>query len=109
MPEVTPVKDWVKLRENVRRAIGALEVCWRCQRVSECQKYILGNMVLVWLCGGCLTELQQPTAAARRHRTASLTSARPAARTARKVRADVVASRSVASNPHLPFLLPGDL
>ncbi|OFV96310.1 MAG: hypothetical protein A3H28_07770 [Acidobacteria bacterium RIFCSPLOWO2_02_FULL_61_28] len=60
MPEVTPVKDWVKLRENVRRAIGALEVCWRCQRVSECQKYILGNMVLVWLCGGCLTEVHHP-------------------------------------------------
>ena len=60
MRELTPVRDWVQMRENVRRAIQALEVCWRCQRVSECQKYVLGNMVLVWLCPGCLTELYQP-------------------------------------------------
>ena len=61
MRELTPVKDWVQMRENVRRAIQALEVCWRCQRVSECQKYVLGNMILVWLCPACLTELHQPS------------------------------------------------
>ena len=61
MRELTPVKDWVQMRVNVRRAIQALEVCWRCQRVSECQKYVLGNMVLVWLCPGCLAELYQPS------------------------------------------------
>ena len=60
MRETMPVKELARMRENVRRAIQALEVCWRCQRVSECQKYILGNMVLVWLCGGCLTELHRP-------------------------------------------------
>ncbi len=52
--------ELVQMRENVRQAVQALEVCWRCQRVSECQKYVLGNMVPVWLCPGCLTELHQP-------------------------------------------------
>ena len=59
MTELTPAKDWVAMRENIRRAVDALDVCWRCQRVSECQKYILGNMVLVWLCQGCLAEMEQ--------------------------------------------------
>jgi hypothetical protein len=60
MTELTPVQDWVEMRENIRRAVSALEVCWRCQRVSECQRYILGNLVLVWLCQGCLKEMEQP-------------------------------------------------
>jgi len=60
MTELTPVQDWVEMRENIRRAVSALEVCWRCQRVSECQRYILGNLVLVWLCPGCLKEMEQP-------------------------------------------------
>ena len=60
MTELTPVQDWVEMRENIRRAVSALEVCWRCQRVSECQRYILGNLVLVWLCPDCLKEMEQP-------------------------------------------------
>jgi len=60
MTELTPVQDWVEMRENIRRVVSALEVCWRCQRVSECQRYILGNLVLVWLCQGCLKEMEQP-------------------------------------------------
>lgn len=60
MQPLTTGKELVQMQENVRRAVQALELCWRCQRVSECQKYILGNMVLVWLCPGCLTELYQP-------------------------------------------------
>lgn len=60
MRELTPVQDWMEMRDNIRRVVSSLEVCWRCQRVSECQKYILGNLVLVWLCQGCLTEMEQP-------------------------------------------------
>ena len=60
MTELTPAKDWIAMRDNVRRVVKTLEVCWRCQRVSECRKYVLGNMVLVWLCQGCLVELEQP-------------------------------------------------
>jgi hypothetical protein len=60
MQQLMAGKELVEMQENVRRAVHALELCWRCQRVSECQKYVLGNMVLVWLCPGCLVELHQP-------------------------------------------------
>lgn len=60
MTELTPAKDWVRMRENIQRAVLALEVCWKCQRVTECQKYILGNMVLVWLCQGCQENMEEP-------------------------------------------------
>ena len=60
MREITPTQDWIEMRENIHRAVCALEVCWKCQRVSECEKYILGNMVLVWLCQGCQHEMKQP-------------------------------------------------
>jgi hypothetical protein len=57
---MTDTEEMIEMRENIRRAVGALDVCWRCQRVSECQKYILGNLVLVWLCQGCIGEMEQP-------------------------------------------------
>ena len=60
MQQLLAGKEMAQMQENVRRAVQALELCWRCQRVSECQKYVLGNMVLVWLCPGCLVELHQP-------------------------------------------------
>ena len=60
MTELTPAKDWVRMRENIQRAVLSLEVCWKCQRVTECQKYILGNMVLVWLCQGCQENREEP-------------------------------------------------
>jgi hypothetical protein len=59
---MTETEDLLEMRENVRRAVSSLDVCWRCQRVSECQKYILGNLVLVWLCKGCIGEMEQPAA-----------------------------------------------
>ncbi|OFW22573.1 MAG: hypothetical protein A3H27_06445 [Acidobacteria bacterium RIFCSPLOWO2_02_FULL_59_13] len=58
MTELTPAKDWVRMRDNIQRAVLSLDICWKCQRVTECQKYILGNMVLVWLCQGCLEEME---------------------------------------------------
>lgn len=63
MQQVKEGQEMVEMRANVRRAVESLELCWRCQRVSECQKYVLGNMVLVWLCPGCLMELHQPQSA----------------------------------------------
>ena len=59
MTQLTPARDWMRMQENIRRAVSSLELCWRCQRVAECQKYILGNLVLVWLCPGCLGEMEQ--------------------------------------------------
>ena len=61
MTELTTTEEMMEMRENIRRAVGSLEVCWRCQKVSECQKYILGNLVLVWLCCGCMGEMERPS------------------------------------------------
>jgi hypothetical protein len=80
MQQLKDGQEMVEMRENVRRAVEALELCWRCQRVSECQKYVLGNMVLVWLCPGCLTELHQPQCVSEKTRTRS---ARPRKATAK--------------------------
>jgi hypothetical protein len=74
MTNLTQEDNIVVMRENVRRAVNALDVCWRCQKVSECQKYILGNLVLVWLCEGCMAEMEhpQPQRPKRRSRVATL-------------------------------------
>lgn len=61
-------QELLEMRENVRRAVASLELCWRCQHVSECKKYVLGNMVLVWLCPKCLLELHQPQCTSQRPR-----------------------------------------
>ncbi len=60
MRDLTATKEWKEMRNNIRRVVHSLEVCWKCQRVSECQKYILGQTVLVWLCKGCLAEMDKP-------------------------------------------------
>jgi hypothetical protein len=60
MTELKQTDNLTEMRENVRKAVASLDVCWRCQRVSECQKYILGNLVLVWLCQDCMGEMEQP-------------------------------------------------
>jgi len=60
MTDHMTTQEFVAIRENVRRAVNTLELCWRCQKVSECQKYILGNTVLVWLCPCCREEMDQP-------------------------------------------------
>ena len=77
MQQLTAGKELVQMQENVRRVVQSLELCWRCQRVSECQKYILGNMVLVWLCAGCLSELHQPTGGPSKRRSRPTASRKP--------------------------------
>lgn len=60
MQDVMAEREWMEMRDNIRRAVHSLEVCWKCQKVAECQKYVLGQTVLVWLCKGCLTEMEKP-------------------------------------------------
>jgi hypothetical protein len=59
MTNVLAHKEWIEMRNNIRRVVQSLEVCWKCQKVSECHKYILGHTVLVWLCQGCLCEMEK--------------------------------------------------
>lgn len=60
--EAMEMNELREMRENVRRAVEALEVCWRCQNVCECKRHILGNLVLIWLCHGCLRDMEQAQA-----------------------------------------------
>ena len=61
MRDFTAVKEWNEMRDNIRRVVESLEVCWKCQRVSECQKYVLGQTVVVWLCKACLSSMEKPS------------------------------------------------
>ena len=66
MHSLTARKEWTEMRENINRAVHSLEVCWKCQNVSECQKYVLGHTVLIWLCEGCLQQMEAGIAPRRR-------------------------------------------
>ena len=81
MQHVKDVQEIVEMRDNVRRVVESLELCWRCQNVSECQKYVLGNLVLVWLCPHCLTELHQPQSASKKPRTRAARTRKAVAKT----------------------------
>ena len=45
------------MRQNIRRNLQALEVCWSCQRVSECEAYVIDNAAPVWLCAPCSQQM----------------------------------------------------
>ena len=58
--DVAAHKEVLEMRKNVKRAVQSLELCWKCQKISECQKFVLGQTVLVWLCPGCMCEMEKP-------------------------------------------------
>ena len=47
-----------QMRENVRRSVDLLELCWSCQRICECQHGLVDDGAPVWLCQECLGRLQ---------------------------------------------------
>lgn len=49
-------QELVRIKENVRRNANALELCWYCQRISECQEAGWHYGAPVWLCGECLSK-----------------------------------------------------
>lgn len=61
---VTDLDELHEMRENIRRSVKALEVCWSCQRVSECEQAVVDDAAPVWLCGKCRGKLHglEPTA-----------------------------------------------
>lgn len=72
MQKLTASREMMEMRKNIHTAVNSLEVCWKCQNVSECSKYVLGHTVLVWLCKECLVEMekQQPERPRIRNRSA---------------------------------------
>ena len=57
--QVMSPQTLLEMKENVRRTVESLDVCWRCQNVTECRRHVFGNLVLVWLCTGCLADMDQ--------------------------------------------------
>lgn len=51
-------QELTEMRENIRRTIEALEVCWSCQKVSECEPAIVDDGPPVWLCQDCARRAQ---------------------------------------------------
>jgi hypothetical protein len=46
--------ELIRMRENVRRSVDTLELCWGCQKICECQKPLGEDDEPHWLCEHCL-------------------------------------------------------
>ncbi len=46
-------KELIRIEENVRRNANALELCSRCEKISECQQAVCDDGLPVWLCADC--------------------------------------------------------
>ena len=47
-----------EMREAVRSSVEALELCWSCQKVSECKARTIDDAPLVPLCPTCLHSIE---------------------------------------------------
>ena len=50
-------KELIAMRHNIREKVGLLELCWSCQKVSECRQWLINESIPVWLCGKCVEEV----------------------------------------------------
>jgi len=50
-------RELITMRANIREKIGLLELCWSCQKISECRQWLINDMVPVWLCNRCVDEV----------------------------------------------------
>ena len=46
-----------RMRDQVSRTVNALELCWGCDRISECEPWLVNQAAPVWLCIECLCEV----------------------------------------------------
>ena len=46
-------RELKEMKENIRRSVNALELCWSCQRICECEQGIVDDAAPVYLCTGC--------------------------------------------------------
>ena len=54
---VKEFQELIQMRENIRQKVHLLELCWSCQRVCECQQWLVNESVPVWLCPECVDEI----------------------------------------------------
>lgn len=46
-----------QLRDNICRTVNSLELCWGCERICECEQWLVNEAVPIWLCIECLSEV----------------------------------------------------
>ncbi|MBI4464413.1 MAG: hypothetical protein HY647_06885 [Acidobacteria bacterium] len=51
-------QELTEMRENIRRSVEALELCWSCQYISECRQSYIDDGSAVWLCPKCFDQTQ---------------------------------------------------
>ena len=52
---MTEFEELSQMKVNIRRSVDALELCWSCQRVSECEPVVVDDSAPVWMCSDCAT------------------------------------------------------
>ena len=50
---LTEVEELRGLKNNIRRGVNALEICWSCEVVCEASAWKLEGRRQVWLCPAC--------------------------------------------------------
>lgn len=56
MPKnMTEAEELSQMLDNIRRSVDALELCWSCQRICECEPATVDDGPPVWLCSVCAT------------------------------------------------------
>jgi len=50
---LTEFLELKEMKVNIRRSVNALEMCWNCERICECERGILDDAAPVWLCTWC--------------------------------------------------------
>ena len=47
-----------QLREHIHQSVNSLELCGHCERICECEQWIVDGLAPVWLCIECLMEVR---------------------------------------------------
>ena len=45
------------MRNHVSRTVNSLELCWGCERICECEEWLINEAVPVWVCIDCLAKV----------------------------------------------------
>lgn len=52
------IRELTRMKENIRRSVDALELCWGCERICECEEGMVDDAAPVWLCTECRRRFQ---------------------------------------------------
>jgi hypothetical protein len=51
------IEELEAMRKNIRASVTGFELCWSCQRVSDCDIAMVDDAAPVWLCRDCRDKL----------------------------------------------------